>query len=264
MNRIQNLKPFFENLYLDYQRRYSADDPIWLVHEVKGKKNQELFAFILSCFCYGSIKNIKKIGRYILERTDYSPYDFVIEFNPIIEGKSFTNFYYRFNNSKDLITLFINLRNILREEFSLLNAFLKGYKHTHKNVLPALNNFTKALRRENLKGSRNYKHLIPDVSLGSACKRLNLFLRWMVRKDKIDLGLWNNKVTTDKLLMPVDTHIYRVSRELRLVNRKQCDMKFVVELTEKLKLLSPADPVKYDFSLCHQEIKKRIERTQSS
>lgn len=264
MTTIQHLKPFLETLYLDYQQKYSADDPVWLVHKVGGRENQEVFAFILSCFCYGSIKNIKKIGRYILERTDYNPYQFILEFEPTVKGRLFKDFYYRFNNSKDLITLFVNLQNILTEEVSLLNAFLKDYDCTHSNILPALNNFTKLLRRKVLKGIRNYKHLIPDVSLGSTCKRLNLFLRWMVRKDEIDLGLWNGKITLDKLLMPVDIHIYRVSRELKLVNRRQCDIKFAIELTEVLKLLSPDDPVKYDFSLCHQEIKKRIERTQSS
>ncbi|MGB9696851.1 MAG: TIGR02757 family protein [Ignavibacteria bacterium] len=264
MSTIQNLKPFLDTLYLEYQQKYSADDPIWLVHELSGKKNQEVFAFILSCFCYGSIKSIKNTGRYILERTDYNPYEFILEFEPTVKGRLFTNFYYRFNNSKDLITLFVNLQNILIEKTSLLNAFLQGYEHTHTNILPALNNFTKILRKKILKGNCNYRHLIPDAGLGSPCKRLNLFLRWMVRKDEIDLGLWYGKITPDKLLMPVDTHIYRVSHELQLVNRKQCDIKFALELTERLKLLSPDDPVKYDFSLCHQEIKKRIERTQSS
>lgn len=264
INTIKSLKPLLETLYFDYQQKYSVDDPIWLVHEVKGRKNQEVFAFILSCFCYGLIKNIKKVGKFILERTDYSPYEFILEFEPAVKGKLFTDFYYRFNNSEDLISLFVNLRNILTEETSLQNAFLKGYDHSHTNIIPALSNFTKILRKKILKGSLNYRYLIPDVELGSTCKRLNLFLRWMVRKDEIDLGLWSGKVTRDKLLVPVDIHIYRISRELKLVNRNQCDIKFAVELTENLKLLSPDDPVKYDFSLCHQEIKKRIERTQSS
>jgi len=260
MSKIQNLKPFLESLYLDYHHKYSADDPIWLVHEVNGQRNQEVFAFILSCFCYGSIINIKKIGRYILERFDYSPYEYILEFEPATNGKLFKDFYYRFNNSKDLISLFVNLRNILKEENSLLNAFLKGYERTEPNILPTLFNFTKILRKEIIKGSRNYKHLIPDASLGSTCKRLNLFLRWMVRKDEIDLGLWNREITPAKLLMPVDTHIYRVARQLKLVKRKQCDIKFSIELTERLKLLDPYDPVKYDFSLCHQEIKRGLSK----
>ncbi|MCY7360956.1 MAG: TIGR02757 family protein, partial [Ignavibacteria bacterium] len=125
------------------------------------------------------------------------------------------------------------------------------------NILPSLKIFTSELNKVERKNT-NYKYLIPLTENNSACKRLNLYLRWMVRKDEIDTGIWKDKIDKSKLIMPVDTHIYRVSQKLKLIKRKSCDMKFAVELTERLKSFDAADPVKYDFALCHFGIDKVV------
>ena len=142
---------------------------------------------------------------------------------------------------------------------SLQNLFIENYNEDQINILPALNKFTENLNE--FSDSETYHgYLIPLSKNGSTCKRLNLYLRWMVRStgiDKIDLGIWD-KVDKSKLIMPVDTHIYKVSRKLKLVNRNTCDMKFALELTNKLKKFDPDDPVKYDFAMCHAGIDKVI------
>jgi uncharacterized protein (TIGR02757 family) len=132
-----------------------------------------------------------------------------------------------------------------------------------KNIIPALHAFTLELREAvpSRKRSANkfFEYLIPDPQNNSTCKRLNLFLRWMVRKDEIDLGIWN-KVSRSKLVMPVDVHVARVSGLLGLVKRKSVDLKFAVELTDRLKQFDNDDPVRYDFSLCHIGIDKKMHK----
>ncbi|MBK7447136.1 MAG: DUF2400 family protein [Ignavibacteria bacterium] len=100
---------------------------------------------------------------------------------------------------------------------------------------------------------------MPSPVNNSACKRLNLYLRWMIRKDEIDTGIWSGSFDKAKLIMPVDTHIYRVSKHLGLVSRNSCDLKFAIELTKELKKFDSSDPVKYDFALCHLGIEGRYD-----
>ena len=133
---------------------------------------------------------------------------------------------------------------------------MSGYLNEDENVIKALQNFSDKLNSYALKRDEYYHFLISNPANGSTCKRMNLFLRWMVRKDEIDVGLWNG-VSKAKLIMPVDTHIGRISKKLKLVKRKSVDLKFAIELTEKLKRYDANDPVKYDFALCHIGIDKK-------
>lgn len=128
---------------------------------------------------------------------------------------------------------------------------MKYYDKQHSTVIPALAGFTGEINSGLKPEPGNYYHyLITNPLSGITCKRMNLFLRWMVRKDEIDLGFWND-IPASKLVMPVDTHIARISKSLKLVKRKSIDLKFALELTESLKRFDPDDPVKYDFALCH-------------
>jgi uncharacterized protein (TIGR02757 family) len=165
------------------------------------------------------------------------------------------SYYYRFNTEQDFIDLIFSLQTIIKQYGSLKSLFLKHYSSSHENILPALDKFTSEIRNTG-KHSKSFDYLIPDVSKNSTCKRLNLFLRWMVRKDSIDTGLWGREVEKSKLIIPVDTHVYRVSQKLGLVRRKACDIKYAIELTNKLKEFDPLDPVKYDFALCHIGVDK--------
>jgi uncharacterized protein (TIGR02757 family) len=244
------LKKYLDKNYLSYKKAYSSEDPVWLLHKLKDEKNLELTAFIFSCFAYGRVDIMNKFLNNLTARLNENVYEFTLNFNESKDKKYFANLYYRFNISNDLLFLFKKLRQAVLEFGSLKKLFLKGYSVADDNILSGLMSFTDYLKK-GVKSSSKFHYLIPDSRKNSTCKRLNLFLRWMVRKDEIDPGLWSKEIKTSKLIIPVDTHVYRISRQLKLIDRISCDMKFAIELTEKLKEFDPEDPVKYDFALCH-------------
>lgn len=257
MFRSGELKEILEKLYKTYSRRYSSKDPVWVLHQFSDKRDTEIIGLITSAYAYGSVDQINSFVAKFLQRIGNKPYEFTINFTKRKDKKHLAGLNYRFNSDIDLIRLIEGIGIVLKRFESLESAFIAGYRDTDENVLNALNKFSSVINNgyRRIEGSY-YHYLLPNASSGSTCKRLNLYLRWMVRKDEIDLGLWKG-VSPGKLIMPVDTHIARVSKKLKLVKRKTVDMKFAIELTEKLKKFDPIDPVKYDFSLCHIGIEKK-------
>ena len=247
-------KIYLDKLYNKYKNKNSSKDPIWFLHSLKSEKDVEATALISSAYAYGLIDVMNVLLNTFYNRINNKPYEFIINFNRKNDLKYLNNLHYRFNNVNDLLSLIENIKNILIQFGSLQNLFLSNYSDSDENILNALKYFAKKLHDIKIKNTKAYYHLIPDVSKNSTCKRLNLFLRWMVRKDEIDLGIWSKSVSKSKLIIPVDTHVYQISRNLGLINRKSCDMKFAIELTNKLKEFDKGDPVKYDFALCHQDI----------
>jgi uncharacterized protein (TIGR02757 family) len=243
-----------DNLYLKYKHIYSSDDPVWSLHNFKDKKDIEVFGLIASSYAYGQIRVMNKFLNELLNRIDNKPYDFIFNFDLKRDGKILKEMNYRFNNEYDLINLIENIRINILKYGSLKNLFLNNYSDNDENILKALRYFSDSLRNKYINKLKGYDYLMPDVSKGSTCKRLNLFLRWMVRKDEVDTGIWSKEVDKSKLLMPVDVHVYRQARKMKLIKRTSCDMKFAIELTNKLKIFDPTDPVKYDFALCHDDI----------
>ncbi len=254
----QDLKIYLDGLYKKFSRKYSSDDPVWILHNLKDKKDIEFLGFVVSCFSYGRVELIVDFIKELVKAIDKNVFDFVLNFNPAKDRRYFRGFYYRFNTEQDLTELFKCLSSAAKKYGSLENLFMKKYSDSDENILKALNHFTKILNSFSRKprGS-SFRYLIPVPKNNSTCKRLNLFLRWLVRKDNIDFGIWNG-VSKSKLIIPVDTHVYRVSRELGLIKRKSCDLKFALELTNELKEFDPEDPVKYDFALCHLGIDKEF------
>jgi len=260
-----NVKNLLDSYYLKYNNHLSSKDPIWNLQFAKSDLDKEFLAFVISCYAYGSINQINKHIKKFLDLSSGNVYSFIKNFNHNNLKNSVTqasllanednNYYYRFNTQADFIDLIYSLQCVINVHGSLKKLFLKHYKHSDDNILPALNKFTSEIRNS-VKHSKSFEYLIPDVSKNSPCKRLHLFLRWMVRKDSIDTGLWSREVDKSKLIIPVDTHVYKVSRKLGLLQRKSCDIKFAIELTNKLKTFDPIDPVKYDFALCHIGIDK--------
>jgi uncharacterized protein (TIGR02757 family) len=184
----------------------------------------------------------------------------VEEFEPERGLSLFAGFKHRFNDARDLCALLLAARTMLDEADSIGDFFLGCYDPEADDITPSLVGFSAAILAMDYSevfGSRQipddsyFTFFFPSPASGSACKRLCMYLRWMVRPDDgIDLGLWQG-VPPARLIIPVDAHIRRISRYLGLTRRNQGDWRMAREITAALRELDPADPVKYDFSLCH-------------
>ena len=217
---------------------YNRPDPLMIA----SKYRDETIALVCALFAYGSAKQIVKF----LDSLDFSLLDKSEE--EIRVGLS--KHYYRFQKSEDIIALFIALKR-LKEIDSIENIFYNEYKKEH-NILDGLWSFIETLKEIYPYDSRGYSFLVGSipkrVNLAGTYKRYLMFLRWMVRKDSLDMGLWS-KIDKRDLLMPLDTHTFQVSLKLGLLRRKTYDMRAAILLTDKLKSFDPSDPVKYDFAL---------------
>ncbi|MDD3591640.1 MAG: TIGR02757 family protein [Sulfurovum sp.] len=217
---------------------YEKPDPLFIAQ----KYQDESIALVCALFAYGNAHQIIKF----LESLDFSLLD---ESESKIK-KALTSHYYRFQKSEDVTALFIALKR-LKERDTLENIFYQGYQK-EANLLDGLWALIETIRACYPLESYGYNFLVgnPPRSLPSAgtYKRYLMYLRWMVRKDSLDMGLWS-KINKKDLLMPLDTHTFHVSRRIGLLQRKSCDMKAAIELTETLKAFDRSDPVKYDFAL---------------
>ncbi len=216
----------------------SRPDPIMPAREY----NDEYIALLCALFGYGRADSIIRF----LYSLDFSLLDATEE---QIE-KVYDSFYYRFQNGNDVVEIFRTLRR-LKEKDSLETLFFEGYRE-EEDVLSGINRLIQAMQKVNPYESRGYRFLVgQEVTKrkgNSAMKRWMMYLRWMVRKDNIDMGLWS-KVDKKDLLMPLDTHTFNVSRKLGLLTRKTYDLQAALELTETLKCFDETDPIKYDFAL---------------
>lgn len=257
----EKLKEILDDIYSQYQSRFSSKDPVWILHTLDNPRDIEVMGLLTSSYSYGQVDQINKFIHTIIEKIGKKPYEFALNFDKSKDKKHLKGLSHRFNKDSDLVKLFSALNKVLLKFGSLEALFLKGYSNDNDNIISALHFFVSELKR----GVKNHKrsadkyfdYLIPDPQNNSTCKRLNLFLRWMVRKDEIDPGIWN-KVSRSKLVMPVDIHVARTSKLLKLLKRRSVDLKFAVELTDRLKQFDRDDPVKYDFSLCHIGIDKKM------
>lgn len=213
-------------------------DPILIARQYQ----DEYSALICALFSYGKVASI--IG--FLNSVDFS----LIEQGEDSIRKSLHKHYYRFQNSEDIIQFFLTLK-ALKVKGSLNQMFLEAYQNNHC-VLEGINHLIEAMHGCNDYTSRGYRFLIGSPThkrKGSgALKRWHMYLRWMVRKDAIDLGLWEG-VDTKDLIIPLDTHTFHVAKQLKLLKRKTYDLEAAYELTAQLKKFDPSDPVKYDFAL---------------
>jgi uncharacterized protein (TIGR02757 family) len=248
------LKKRLDELYLFYKKKFSSKDPVWTLHKFNKPEDIELTGFITSAYSYGQVDLINAFTAKLLSAIGNKPHEFTINFEKRKDKKYLKGLNYRFNTVKDLTDLFVSLSAVINNYSSLYNLFLKYYSAKHENIIPALTGFSEEIKKglpHRKKDDINYRHyLIPNPLQKSTCKRLNMFLRWMVRKDEIDSGLWK-MISPAKLIMPVDVHVARISIERKFVNRKTIDLKFAAELTAFLKQFDENDPVKYDFALCH-------------
>jgi len=226
------------------------NDPVEFPHRYKDKKDIEVSAFISSLFAYGSVRLFKPVIEKILRGMDSSPYEFLIDFVPQRHAPIFKGIYYRFQKEDDILELLRILSLVLKEFGSIERAFMEFYSPSDPDTGKAIEGFSKFILKLSRHKTRGLNQFFPLPSRGSACKRANLFLRWMVRKDCVDFGLWEG-IPKNKLIIPLDVHISRIAISLGLTKRKTPDWKMAKEITESLKTLDPEDPLRYDFILCH-------------
>ncbi len=246
--KIQDLKSFLEEKVDFYNRpAFIESDPISIPHRYARKEDIEIAGFLTATISWGNRTSILNNSRKLMLLMDDQPFHFINDAGNR-DLKQFKNFVHRTFNESDIIFFIESLRNIYRNHSGLESAFADGFKGGEKDVFNAILNFRSLfLEPEHLK--RSEKHLA-DPSRGSTAKRINMFLRWMVRQDNkgVDFGIWQ-RILPSQLCLPLDVHSGRVARELKLLTRLQNDWKAVIEVTEKLREFDPEDPVKYDFAL---------------
>ncbi|HEX2956741.1 MAG TPA: TIGR02757 family protein [Chitinispirillaceae bacterium] len=229
-------------------------DPLICVRKIQGSLNREVGALIASVISYGRVEIIIKNCESLFSVMEWRPADFVLSTSGKMVRKLFTGFKHRFTDSNDIVTLIDVLRVILDEFGSVEHFFCTGIAVQEQPFKESIVSFTKKMKKiagKNVSYSgKGFDYLFPSPDSGSACKRINMFMRWVVRNDDgIDLGLWK-KVSPSQLIMPVDTHVAEQSRLLGLTERTNADWKMAEELTRRFRKIDSEDPVKFDFSLC--------------
>ncbi|MBN2746184.1 MAG: TIGR02757 family protein [Bacteroidales bacterium] len=225
---------------------FIESDPIAIPHQFINKYDREISGFITATIAWGNRKSILKSGNKFMSYMDFSPYDFILN-HSVSELKALENYVHRTFNGADALFFVESLKNIYKNHGGLENVFSKGFQQT-ETIFGAINHFRDVFFEvEHLQ--RSQKHISSPAG-GSAAKRLNMFLRWMVRDDKngVDFGLWKS-IPLSKLMIPLDVHSGRMARKFHLLNRKANDWRAVEELTQNLRKLCPTDPIKYDFAL---------------
>lgn len=255
------LKAPLERLYRECNWAARLDkDAIQFPLRYTDPADREVVALLAACLAYGRVDLFAPWVDWALRRMGASPYRFILGFDPQKDGRCFQGFRYRFNRARDLAAFCLATQRLLARFGSLRAYFMVGYSPEDPDVGPALERFVSGFWTQNLSPifprgrlSRGYQHLFPRPARGGACKRLHLFLRWMVRREPPDFGLWA-EVSPAKLLVPLDTHVENMSRAIGLTRRKSRTGRMAMDITRRLRRLDPEDPVKYDFALCHKRM----------
>jgi uncharacterized protein (TIGR02757 family) len=251
------LKTRFDDLYRTFDHVNSATDPIHIVRRYETPEDREVVGFCAAGLAFGRVASVINSIEALLKVVGPRPAAFVRAFDPHTDGQRLAPIVHRWIRGKDLVALMLILQRMLRESGSIEQFFMSGDDPTTPDVSKALDSFSTRALETDLRAAYTRMpkragvcYFFPRPSAGSACKRLNLYLRWMVRKDAIDLGVWT-RVSRSRLIVPLDTHVIRLGRCLRLTRYTSPGWKMAAEITESLRAIDPADPVRYDFSLCH-------------
>jgi uncharacterized protein (TIGR02757 family) len=234
-------------LYRRYNRRDRVHpDPLVFLYAYADIRDREIAGLLASSLAYGRVAQIHKSLCRVLEKMGPSPFRFLNHSTPRSLTAAFGGFSHRFATGENLVNLMLAIQRVLGRYGSIHGCFLSGMTNDADTVLPDLTQFVAAFTAGNAQG---IGHLIPLPERGSACKRLNLFLRWMVRRDDVDPGGWD-QIPASKLIIPLDVHLHRVGVRLGFTRRKQADMLTALEITRAFSRMIPEDPLRYDFTLC--------------
>ena len=254
---VETLKPTLDALYASFNDPGSATDPIQIVRRFDRADDREVVGFCAGALAFGRVASVLQSIERLLAIMGDRPAEYVRQFDPRRDGPAFADFVHRWTRNRDLVALVWLLRQMIDRAGSIEGFFLEGYDASAVDVESALDSFSTRALALDLKAAYGRVpprpgvcYFFPRPSAGSGCKRLNLFMRWMVRKDALDLGVWT-RVSPSKLIVPLDTHVIRVGRCLRLTTYTSPGWRMARDITASLRALDPIDPVKYDFALCH-------------
>lgn len=238
---------------------FIADDPISIPHGFSRLQDREIIGFWAATLAWGQRKTIIQSARRLVELMDGAPYDFMLHHTEQDRSR-FLDFKHRTFQATDTLWFLEFFQQYYRKHHSLENAFARHLLPGDTTTERALSGFHRDFFEHPDAPERTRKH-VATPERGSTCKRLNMFLRWMVRCDQagVDFGVWQ-QISPAQLLIPLDVHVERVARRFGLLQRSQTDWKAVLELTENLRAFDPLDPVKYDYALFGMGVLERSER----
>jgi uncharacterized protein (TIGR02757 family) len=244
-------------LYDGFNYPQSARDPIQIVRRYSRTDDREIVAFMASGLAFGRVASVMASVEAVCAVLGPAPAAFVRGFDPDRDGAPLRPLVHRWTRGRDLVGVIWILRELIRTHGSIEAAFAGAIDPAASDVSGALESFSSEARRVDLRPAYGRVPKTPGAhyffsrpSTGSACKRLNLFLRWMVRHDAVDPGGWT-RVPARQLVVPLDTHTIRAGRCLRLTKRTSPGWKMATDITAALRAFDPDDPVRYDFALCH-------------
>ena len=247
-----------ESLYADYNREDAAADPVQIVRRYTDPADLEVVGFCAAALAFGRVASVLHTIESLTRVMGPAPARFVRAFDPSAPHAALRGMVHRWTRGRDLVALLWLLRQIIERSGTIERFFLDGLAPDDVDVGNALDSFSRralALDLHAAYGSRippraGVCYFFPRPSAGSACKRLNLYLRWMVRRDAVDLGVWSS-IPRSKLIVPLDTHVIRLGRCLRLTRYRSPGWRMAAEITRSLRAIDPEDPIRFDFSLCH-------------
>ena len=251
------LKSGLDTLYSEFNAEHSVADPVWMVRRFKRPDDREVVGFIAAALAFGRVQSVLNSIEGMLAVMGASPAAFVRDFDPSRQRGAFTHLVHRWTKGADFAALVWILHQMIESSGSIEGFFAAGLAADAIDVGEALQSFSTRAMALDVAAVYGRKRPKPGVayffsrpSSGGACKRLNLFLRWMVRKDAVDVGAWS-RVRPGQLIVPLDTHVIRVGQCLRLTTLKSPGWRMAADITASLRDIDPVDPIRFDFSICH-------------
>lgn len=251
------MKPALDRLYETFNHPDSAADPIQIVRRYARADDREVVGLCAAALAFGRVASVLQSIERVLAIAGPQPAAFVRAFDPRRDARAFDPVVHRWTRGADIAALLWLARQMIEVAGSIEGFFLTDYDPESPDIGDALDSFSRRAMALDLRAvygrvptRPGVCYFFPRPSAGSGCKRLNLYLRWMVRRDSLDLGVWL-RVSPAQLVVPLDTHVIRVGRCLRLTRYTSPGWAMARDITASLRALDPADPVKYDYSLCH-------------
>lgn len=250
------IKEKLDKLYgLFNHREFVHPDPLEFLYAFPDLLERELVGLIAASLAYGRVGQILKSVSSVLEMMAPTPRSFLLDSTDKKIISVFSGFKHRFSTGEEMAYMLSGAKNIIERHGSLHNFFISNFSADDETVLPALSALVHQL---DIFNPAEKNSLLPSPIKGSACKRINLFMRWMIREDRVDPGGWKG-VPPSKLIIPLDTHMHNICLKTNITNRKQADMRTALEITRAFREIAPEDPTRYDFALTRLGIRKELD-----